>query len=244
MFRKLLKSVRANILVGVILTVPIVATVLIFDFLIRLATNWLPDSAFPVLKTVWNGYVLRFLTLVAVIIFFYVIGVLVRNFLGRRLYTLSDKVLGRIPFFRNIYVSVRQVSESLFTQRKALFKDVVLVQYPRQGLYCLAFVTATAPPGITETINASANTTGDVVSLFIPTTPNPTSGVLILVPRSDIVHLEIPVTDALTFIMSAGAVKPGQPNATAPTLLDKLESWLKQNDDSSPEETHATTALH
>jgi uncharacterized membrane protein len=242
MFRNLSKSIRANLMVGVVLTVPVVATILIFDFLFRITTNWLPAEAFPQLRTVLGGYLLRFLTLLAVLLFFYVIGLLARNFLGRRLYQLGDRVLARIPFIRNIYVSVRQISASLFTQRKTLFKEVVLVEYPRKGLYSIAFVTATAPVRIASMINSEASREdNDCVSLFIATTPNPTSGIFILVPKSDIMPLNIPVTDALTFIMSAGAVPPGESGDHAPTLLDKLEAWLKHGEESTPERIHENT---
>ena len=242
MYRQFLKSVRANVMVGVVLTVPVVATILIFDFLFKLTTNWLPAEAFPQLRTIWGGYLLRFLTLLAVLVFFFIIGSLARNFLGRRLYHLGDRILERIPLIKNIYVSVRQISASLFTQRKALFKEVVLVQYPRKGLYSIAFVTAAAPPRITNMINTAASTENDdCVSLFIATTPNPTSGIFILVPKSEVMPLSIPVTDALTFIMSAGAVAPGESGDHEPTLLDKLESWLKHGEDESREPIHENT---
>ncbi len=240
MFRQVSRSVRANLIVGIVLTVPVVATILIFDFLFKLTTNWLPEEAFPQLRTVWGGYLLRILTLIAVLVFFYVIGLLARNFLGRRLYQLGDRILERIPLIKNIYISVRQISASLFTQRKTLFKEVVLVQYPRKGLYSLAFVTAEAPPRVTKLISTTTPDEADeeCVSLFIATTPNPTSGIFILVPKSEIMPLNIPVSDALTFIMSAGAVPPGETGDQEPTLLDKLEAWLKHGEESTTEQQH------
>ena len=234
MFEGLWKSIRANILVGVVATVPVVVTILVFDLLFRVTTNWLPETAFPELRTVWNGYLLRILTLLAVVMFFYLAGLLLRNFLGRHVYRLGDKLLTRIPVFKGIYVSVRQISASLFTQRKTLFKEVVLIEYPRKGLYSLAFVTAKAPPRVARRMNQGREEE-PCVSLFISTTPNPTSGVFILVPRSEVIPLDIPVSDALTFITSAGAVAPGQEGDQSPTLLDKLEVWLKQGDTSLPE---------
>jgi len=242
MLRKLAKSIRANTLVGFFLIVPVVATILIFNFLFKLATNWLPQGAFPKLKIIWHGYPLRIVTLLAIIVVFYLVGLLTRNILGRRLYQIGDKLLTQIPFIKGIYVSVRQISESLFTQRKTLFKKVVLVQYPRKGLYSIAFVTANVPASITRSmVDTSASvpnapTTAnheEMISLFIPTTPNPTSGILIVVPRSEVIPLKMPVADALTFIMSAGAVAPGEHGDMRPTLLDKLEAWLKHGDDSA-----------
>lgn len=240
-FGKIFRALRGNILVGAVLTTPIVATILVFNFLFRLTTNWLPSSAFPGLRTVWHGYPLRVLTLVLVLVALYIVGLLTRSFLGRRLYQVSDHILTRIPIIKSIYVSVRQVSESLFTQRKTLFKEVVLVEYPRKGLFSLAFVTAAAPPGV-ERIIREHDDGARCVSLFIATTPNPTSGVFIMAPRSELIPLNIPVTDALTFIMSAGAVAPGAQGDTRPTLLDKLELWLKHGDASPPPENADATA--
>ncbi len=239
MLKTMAKAIRANILVGLFLTVPIVATIVIFKFMFGLATNWLPQSILPALRTTWHGnLLLKALTILSIIIAFYLAGLLIRNFFGRRLYQLGDKLLEKIPVIRGIYVSVRQISESLFTQRNTLFQEVVLVQYPRKGLYSLAFVTATAPPSVSRVIN-KAKDSDPCISLFISTTPNPTSGVFILVPRSEVTPLDISVSDALTFIMSAGAVAPGSDEDTRPTLLDKLESWLTHGDAVPEEASHA-----
>jgi len=229
MLRRFTAATRANILMGMFLTIPVAGTILIFNFLFKLATGWFPAGAFPALKEVWHGYLLRILTLLAVIVFFYLVGLLTRNYFGKRLYQFGDRLLEKAPVIRGIYVSVRQISESLFTQRKTLFKEVVLVEYPRKGLHSIAFVTAGVPPSISRHIAAGAGEE-PCVSLFIPTTPNPTSGILVLVPRSSVVPLKMPVADALTFVMSAGAVEPGSEDDQRPTLLDKLEAWLKHGD--------------
>jgi uncharacterized membrane protein len=231
------KAIRANMLVGIFLTVPLVATILIFNFLLHLGTNWLLHTgAFPGLREIWSGYLLRALTLIAVLVVFYFVGLFTRNILGRRLYQFGDKILTRIPFVKGIYISVRQISESLFTQRKTLFKEVVLIEYPRHGLYSLAFVTATAPPRVEAAMKEREDPNDPCVSLFISTTPNPTSGVFLMARRSELIPLKIPVTDALTFIMSAGAVAPGQDGMGRPTLLDKLEAWLRQDGDTPEKE--------
>ena len=165
-----------------------------------------------------------------------------RNLFGRRLYNLSDKIMTKIPFMKGIYVSVRQISQSLFTQRKSLFKEVVLVEYPRKGLYSLAFVTAIAPESVSKIIRGRHRGKDECISLFISTTPNPTSGVFILVPRSEVTPLDIPVSDALTFIMSAGAVAPGEEGPHSPTLLDKLEEWLRHGEEHNREVQDAATS--
>ncbi len=242
MIKKLLKSIRNNTLVGLFLTVPIMVTVLIVNFLFGLATDWAlkRESLMSPLRSHWYGdYVLQVLALIFVMIIFYLVGIFTRNFLGRYIYKWGDKLLTKIPIIKNIYVSVRQISESLFTQRKTLFKEVVLVEYPKEGLFSLAFVTANAPESVARIITAGKKNE-PCVSLFISTTPNPTSGIFILVPRSKVTPLKMPVADALTFIMSAGAVSADEQGSNAPTLLDKLETWLRH--DPTPETTENSDA--
>lgn len=237
--KRLFRGIRTNILVGFFLTIPVVTTIIIFRFLLKLATDWPPQSWFPDwLREAGKGYPLRALILILIAVALYLIGLLTRNFLGRRLYGLGEKILINMPLVKGIYLPVRQISESLFTQRKTLFKEVVLVQYPRKGLYSMAFVTAEVPANVAEDMGKKKE---PCVSLFIPTTPNPTSGLLILVPRSETIPLSMPVADALTFIMSAGAVRPGRPDDLRPTLLDKLESWLKHDGDSETGEDDVAT---
>ncbi len=241
-----MKSIRANILVGVFLTIPIVVTILIFKFLVGLATDWLVHN--DKIENLLGGRMisilgLRIITLAAIVLAFYFVGLFVRNMLGKRVFQLGDHILTRIPIIKGIYVSIRQISESLFTQRNTLFKEVVLVEYPRKGLYSLAFVTAEAPLAVASKM-ADGRKGKPCVSLFISTTPNPTSGVFILVPRSEVISLDIPVTDALTFIMSAGAVAPGDERTNRLTLLDKLEAWLKHGDASPTQKTTPALPEH
>jgi uncharacterized membrane protein len=227
MLRATLRSIRDSILVGLVLIIPIVTTVFVFNAIINLTTNWLLKSTWlEPYRQGWTGFQLRILTLLSTIVVLYFIGLLARNVVGRRMYRSADRIIGRIPFIKSIYTTVRQISASLFTQHKTLFKEVVLVEYPRKGLFSMAFVTATVP----ESISAKTGGQSDAsccVSLFIPTTPNPTSGLLILAKRSELITLNMQVSDALTFIMSGGAVAPGKECDTSPTLLDKLESWIR-----------------
>ncbi len=238
MIKGIAKRIRANILVGFFLTVPIVATILIFNFLFDLATGWLPHSIMPEMRSTWAGQLLlQVVTLLAILIAFGLVGLLTRNIMGRHVFRFSDTLLARIPVIKGIYISVRQISESLFTQRKTLFKEVVMVEYPRKGLHSLAFVTARVPDDIASNL-AKGRDRSECVSVFIPTTPNPTSGVLILLPRSETIPIDMDVAEALTFIMSAGAVSPGEKGRAAPTLLDKLEAWLRQADEPPHHDSH------
>ncbi len=242
--RATLRAIRDNILVGLVLIIPVVATVLILNVVINLTTNWLLESTwFEPHRHGWTGFQLRILTIFTAVVVLYFIGLLARNVVGRRMYRTGDRLIGRIPFIKSIYITVRQISASLFTQHKTLFKEVVLVEYPRKGLFSMAFVTATAPESISTKVGDRSDA-GCCVSLFIPTTPNPTSGLLILAKRNELLPLNMPVSDALTFIMSGGAVAPGEEGDSSPTLLDKLESWLRQKNRNQEDADDAPPGQH
>jgi uncharacterized membrane protein len=130
------------------------------------------------------------------------VGALASNVIGRRVVGAFDQVMLRIPFARTIYGAVKQFSDTVFLQNRAAFREAVLVEWPRQGLYSVGFVTG-------ETRGeAQVKTTERVVNVFIVTTPNPTTGFLCLVPESQVVRLEMSVEDALKLVVSAGIVVP------------------------------------
>lgn len=235
MLKKISSSVRANILVGVVLTIPVVVTLWILHFLITFATDWIMDllgEDYVILGEGGTGYAVRLLALLAVLMGFYLVGVLVRSFLGRRFYALSDRLLTRIPLVKRVYLLTRKISESVFTQRETLFKEVVLVEYPRVGLRAVAFVTADDPMLGPETVG--------YVNLFIPTSPNPTSGVFVIAPRSDITTIDITVQDAIALVISSGAVTPGDKAASSRSLLDKLEHFLQHSGSPDKVPPHVT----
>lgn len=130
-------------------------------------------------------------------------GVVVANFIGRRLLLWGDKMISHIPLVRTIYASVKQVSNTLFTPGGQSFRKVLLVEYPRVGMWSIAFQTGDGTPEVTQLQQGEP-----MVSLFIPTTPNPTSGFLMLVPRKDVIELEMSVDQALKFIISLGVMQP------------------------------------
>ncbi len=238
--KQVIRALKVNILFGFFLIVPIVVTVLIFNFFFKTATNWMPPEL--IAKLGLPDYTVRIVALLVLVIFLYMAGLLIRNIFGRRIYQLGDKVLTSIPFIKSVYIPVRQITESLFTQRNSLFKEVVMLEYPRKGLWSIAFITASVPARMKKPME---DCSGECVTVFIPTTPNPTSGILILVPRSDVYPLAIPVQDALTYVMSAGAVAPGEStDHQRPTLLDKLEEWLTHGDGTSGEKTDAETTAN
>jgi uncharacterized membrane protein len=236
MLKNIFKAIRTNVLIGLVLITPIVATILIVKFLFDLATKWITEYEFFqewVGDTAWE-IPLQAAVLIVVLCVFYLIGLLARNVIGRHLYRISDKMLAGMPLVKGIYVAVRQISAALFTQRKTLFKQAVVIEYPRKGAFSVAFVTSRLEGDMAGAM-LGAKVKEPCLSLFVPTTPNPTSGFLLIVPERDTIPLNVPVGEALTFVMSAGAVVPGRKGTDETTLLDKLEALIKQTPE--PEKT-------
>ncbi len=243
--RKFGRILRNNIVVGLVLVAPIAITLFIVHFLVRLVANFWVTKALTDLIFNWFPHSLQdktaWFTLSQVIAVILVLGVLfligffVRSFFGRRLYALAERVLVRIPVFNRIYVHVRRISETVFAQRETMFKQVALIEYPRQGLYSMAFVTSAMPDEVRKEFLPEV---GDdpQVAVFVPTTPNPTSGMLIFLPKSALRILPITVAEAMQLVVSAGAVYPGDddPTQNRPTLLDKLEQWITRQTDLEP----------
>lgn len=238
MWKRLAKSVRANILVGLALIAPLFATLWIVNFFFIILTNWIYDAELStwlksVLPPSWMqarySVFYRVLALVLIIGTLYFIGLLTRNFIGRRLYRIGDSLLTRIPIIKTLYVAIRQVSESVFNSRRTLFKQVVAVQFPRAGLYSLGFLTADLNPEMAARLPANQGNWSDGVCVFIPTAPNPTTGFFLMAPRSEVVFLDISLQDAMKMIFSAGAVLPGKMEDAGKTLLDRLDEWLRDD---------------
>jgi uncharacterized membrane protein len=148
------------------------------------------------------GFNLPGLGLVLTVLIVFFTGMLVTNFLGRKLVALWDAIVDRIPLVRSIHNAVKQVANTVFAKDGQSFRKVFLVEYPRKGLWSIAFQTGGAAEEIENHVMEG------MVTLFIPTTPNPTSGFLITVSRKDIIELEMSVDQALKYVISLGVVQP------------------------------------
>ncbi|MAN64105.1 MAG: hypothetical protein CMI60_19395 [Parvibaculum sp.] len=139
------------------------------------------------------------------------LGALTANFLGRRILAFGERLVDRMPIVRNIYNALKQIFETVISQSGTSFRDVGLIEYPRRGLYALVFVTTQTKGEVLE----KASTDDEMVSVFLPTTPNPTSGFLLFVPKADITILDMSVEEAAKLVISAGLVEPpnGEGNA-------------------------------
>lgn len=137
-------------------------------------------------------------------------GMFAANMVGQWWLSQGSRLLNQIPIVKSIYSSVKQVSDTLFSSSGNAFREAVLVQYPRQGAWTIAFVTG-KPGG-----EAGMHLTGDYLSLYVPTTPNPTSGFFLMVPRADVIALDMSVDEALKYVISMGVVAPSMTKAARP----------------------------
>jgi len=142
------------------------------------------------------------------------IGLAARYYVGRKLIEFGENILLRVPLLNKVYLALKQINEAFATSKKSAFKTVVLVQFPRQGIYSIGFITSEQHKEV------QSKTKEHVVCVFVPTTPNPTTGFLVLVPEQEVVKLDMSVADAIKFIISLGTVSPEFPQAvSAPAVL-------------------------
>jgi len=194
--------IRRYIVAGLLVWLPVGATILVFTLLLDLMDRLLVLIPPPYRPEALLGFRIPGLGAILALVVLVVTGFLVANLLGRRLVTSYESLLGRIPLVRTVYGAVKHFAEMVFSDSSTSFKKVLLIEYPRQGLYSLCFQTSDNPPEV-------QNRTGDtIVTVFLPTTPNPTSGFMLFVPSKDATELEMSVEDALKMIISLGVVVP------------------------------------
>ena len=181
----------------------------LFAWLLSGSQALLPDAAHTPIEMLKQVPGLGVIVMVAGLI---ATGIFATNMVGQWWLTRGSRLLGRIPIVKSIYSSVKQVSDTLFSSSGNAFREAVLVQYPRQGSWTIAFVTG-KPGG-----EAGEHLRGDYLSLYVPTTPNPTSGFFLMVPRSDVIELAMSVDEALKYIISMGVVAPPPALATTAAM--------------------------
>ncbi|WP_374366319.1 DUF502 domain-containing protein [Piscinibacter sp.] len=179
----------------------------IFGWFLTATQAVLPAAATEPLETLRR---IPGLGLVVTVLALLVTGVFATNIVGQWWLRQGARLLNRIPIVKSIYSSIKQVSDTLFSSSGNAFREAVLVQYPREGAWTIAFVTG-KPGG-----EAAQHLPGDYLSVYVPTTPNPTSGFFLMVPRRDVIELEMSVDEALKYVISMGVVAP--PVAAAPAI--------------------------
>ncbi|MBH1988322.1 MAG: DUF502 domain-containing protein [Burkholderiales bacterium] len=201
---------KKYILTGLLVWLPLAITIWVlmnvvgaldgvFAWLVVAAQTVLPESLRPFLQQLREIPGLSVIIVVAALL---LTGMAVSNMAGQWLVTQSTRVFSNIPIVKSIYTSVKQVSDTLFSSSGQAFREAVLVQYPRPGSWTIAFVTGKPSGEVADKLP------GDLVTLYVPTTPNPTSGFMLMVPRTDVHELQMSVDEALKYIISMGVVAP------------------------------------
>lgn len=201
------KRIRGNFFTGLVVLLPAIITIWVLGFLFskvnHLAMRLLPEALKQYFEKMHWAYVswTIFVLLVGVGVFI-LVGVLARNIIGKKLISLGERILARIPLVNKIYLTVREISQAFLGQTRESFRRVVLLEYPRKGLYAIAFVTSESKGEI------QGKTEKDMINVFLPTTPNPTSGLLIMVPEEDIIPLDMSIEEGMKLVISGGVLTP------------------------------------
>ena len=192
--KSIFTRLRNNFIAGVVVLIPIGITLYLTLFFIRISGNIIPKEINP------NNYLpfnIPGVEIFVALIFITIIGWISLSFLGKKFFELFNNILKKIPILRTIYSAIGQMTES-FTKSENKQKSVVLLEYPRKGVWAVGFATKENEGIIKDKINQ------DLINVFVPTTPNPTSGFLLMVPKKDLIYLEVSFEQASKFIVSAG----------------------------------------
>ncbi len=199
---------KKYLITGLLVWAPLVVTIWVLSVLVDtldqtlllLPVAWHPRT--------WLGFNIPGLGVLLTFLVVLLTGMFAANIIGQRLVQFGESLLARIPVVKSLYSSVKQVSDTLFSSSGQAFRKALLVQYPRQGSWTIAFLTG-QPGG-----DVARHLSGEYVSVYIPTTPNPTSGFFLMMSRSDVIELDISVDAALKYIISMGVVPPESRNPT------------------------------
>ena len=201
-----LARLRASFLTGLIVILPFALTM----WLVWSVVGWIDGFVLPLVPPQFRperyiGINLRGVGVIFLLVFIVVVGWIARGVIGRAIIRQGEGLVDRMPIVRTVYGGAKQIAETVFAQDETSFDKACLVEYPRRDAWAIAFISTYAKGEI-----AAANPTGErIYSVFVPTTPNPTSGFLLFVPESDVVLLDMSVEDAAKLVISAGLVYPG-----------------------------------
>ena len=193
---------RKYFVTGLLILVPLGITLWVLNLIISTM-----DQSLLLLPERWRptaliGFHIPGMGAILTLVFVFAVGLLTRNFIGKQIVHVWERLLTRIPIVSSIYSSVKQVSDTLFSSSGNAFRKAVLVQYPREGSWTIAFLTGTPGGDVKNHLD------GDYISVYVPTTPNPTSGFFLMMPRADAIELDMTVDEALKYIVSMGVVAP------------------------------------
>jgi uncharacterized membrane protein len=196
------KTLKQIFLTGLAVTIPIGLTLYILFFLIDIMDGLLKIIPSKFHPDALIGTHIPGLGIIVTVALIFICGLVTRSYIGDKIVTSGENLVNRIPFVRSIYKGIKQISDNMLMDQRSSFKKVVLVEFPRKGIYTIGFVTGM--PSVEVQKKSGQNS----VSVFVPTTPNPTSGYLVIVPEEDLVIMDMSVEEALTFIISVGIITP------------------------------------
>ena len=204
---------RNMIVTGILVAVPIFLSLWVAWYLYSRLTGWgltLADSLglMSELPPFWRTQIIRVLALIAILAFLFFLGVLTKITLGRKVIEKAQALLLKVPLVNFIYSTCKQIGDTIMSSKSGnMFQQVVLIEYPRKGCYAIGFMTNENTTENSEVARRLEK--GDLISVFMPTTPNPTSGFLMFIPRDECIMLDMSVSDAMRLIVSCGAILPG-----------------------------------
>ena len=198
-------SLKKYLITGVLVWLPLAVTVWVMTYVVNAS-----DKLIQLLPEVWQprhflGFNIPGLGVIVAVLILFLTGAFAANVLGKRIIDAWDRMLGRIPVVKSIYSSVKKVSESLLSDSRQSFNTPVLVQFPHPGVWTLAFVSGNIPAGIGRSLDGDVH---DYLSVYVPTTPNPTGGYYIMVKKADTRSVDLSVDEALKYVISLGMVLP------------------------------------
>ena len=230
--RPILSALRNNFIAGLVVIAPIGLTL----WLIWTVVGWVDSFVWPFVPNAyqpeelfnwalgrtqaegnWITVNVRGIGVVIFLVFTMLVGWVGKGLIGRSFLRWGEGLVARVPVMRSIYNAVKQIAETVFAQTETSFDKACMIEYPRKGIWAIGFISTATKGELLEKAD-----TGPMTSVFLPTTPNPTSGFLLLVPARDIIELDMSVEDAAKLVISAGLVYPGEKNAELPEAMDKL----------------------
>ncbi len=203
----LLKRIRGYFAAGLLFLVPLVLTIYIVTWLFLRLDGLLNEQVSRLIYHFIGSTQDRPIPgigLIALLLVIFLVGFFVRNYFGRKLVALSQWILSRIPVIKHVYGTLHQISDAFLSDRRETFKYAALFEYPRKGVYSIGFITQDTKGSVQKRLGEEI----DVYSIFLPTTPNPTSGYLLFVPKKDVIILDITVEEALKLVISGGSITP------------------------------------
>jgi len=211
----LFARLRSSFLTGLVVIAPVGLTF----WLILSVVSWIDGFVLPLVPSTirpeeYIGINLRGVGVIFFLVFTVIVGWIAKGLIGRSMILFAEGLVDRMPVVRSIYSGIKQISETVFAQSERSFETACLIQYPRKGIWAIGFVSTNAKGEVAK----RAETSGELIGVFVPTTPNPTSGFLLFFPEEDVIELDMSVEEAAKLVISAGLVYPNSKDPTQEEL--------------------------